>query len=223
MAEVVFKVDISPALKDKFESALDKVVNEFIEETEFALADDILSKSELTEKQALKLADELKQRVAKRHGIASWLSKMLLVVEANIVYKALIKRGFVFKLIKLLFKSGFKLYSPQFVSEEIKKGEDKLLKYSKLPKDELEFLINKLFKKIEEVPAYKYSKFLQEALEIFPEHTKDAPYFALALSKDIILWSDEGRHRKQDKVTVLSTPELVELLKYLTFASWTLT
>ena len=71
MAEVVFKVDISPALKDKFESALDKVVNEFIEETEFALADDILSKSELTEKQALKLADELKQRVAKRHGIAS--------------------------------------------------------------------------------------------------------------------------------------------------------
>ena len=144
---------------------------------------------------------------------------MLLVVEANIVYKALIKRGFVFKLIKLLSKSGFKLYSPQFVSEEIKKGEDKLLKYSKLPKDELEFLINKLFKKIEEVPAYNYSKFLQEALEIFPEHTKDAPYFALALSKDIILWSDEERHRKQDKVTVLSTPELVELLKYLTFTS----
>jgi len=33
------------------------------------LADKILSKSELTEEKANELADELKERVAKRHGL----------------------------------------------------------------------------------------------------------------------------------------------------------
>lgn len=69
MAEVVVKVDIPAAFKDKFESALDKLVRQFVRRLEFSIADDILSKSRLTEKQAFKLADELKRRVAKRHGL----------------------------------------------------------------------------------------------------------------------------------------------------------
>lgn len=69
MAEVVVKVDIAPELKGKFESALDKVVTQFVRRLEFSTADEILSKSKLTDKQVEKLADELKERVAKRHGL----------------------------------------------------------------------------------------------------------------------------------------------------------
>ena len=69
MAELVFKVDISPELKDDFEAALNKVVNEFIEDVEFSLAERILSKSRLTKKQAFKLADEVKLSEAKRLGL----------------------------------------------------------------------------------------------------------------------------------------------------------
>lgn len=69
MAEVVIKVDIAPELKGKFESALDKVVARFVRRLEFSTADEILSKSKLTDKQVEKLADELKERVAKRHGL----------------------------------------------------------------------------------------------------------------------------------------------------------
>ena len=69
MAEVVVKVDISPELKEKFEITLDKVVKQFVRRLKFSMADEILSKSKLTEKQTFKLADDLKERVAKRHGL----------------------------------------------------------------------------------------------------------------------------------------------------------
>lgn len=69
MAEVVFKVDIAPELKEKFETALDKVIKQFVRRLKFSIADEILSKSKLTEEQAFKLADDLKERVAKRHRL----------------------------------------------------------------------------------------------------------------------------------------------------------
>jgi len=69
MTEVILKVEISPELKDKFEIALDRVVKQFARRLKFSIADDILSKSKLTESQAFKLADDLKERVARRHGL----------------------------------------------------------------------------------------------------------------------------------------------------------
>jgi len=137
---------------------------------------------------------------------------MELVVEANIVFQALIKRGFILGLIRSLSKTGIKLCSPEFVFDEIKKREERLLKYSGLTKAEFEFVMKLLFKKIKIVPKSEYSKFLPEALEIFPHHSKDAPYFALAMaSKELELWSDEKRHKQQSKVKVLSTSDIKKL------------
>lgn len=70
IAELVFRINIAPELKDKFEVALDKVVKEFIEEVDFSIAEDILSKSKLTKRQAFKLAEEVKSGVAKKHGLS---------------------------------------------------------------------------------------------------------------------------------------------------------
>ena len=69
MAEVLVKVDIAPELKDKFEVALDKVVAQFVRRLEIAMADEILAKSKLTDEQVERLASDLKDRVAKRHGL----------------------------------------------------------------------------------------------------------------------------------------------------------
>mgnify|MGYP001561044123 FL=1 len=69
MAEVLVKIDIAPELKDKFEVALDKVVAQFVRRLEFAMADEILAKSKLTNEQVERLASDLKDRVAKRHGL----------------------------------------------------------------------------------------------------------------------------------------------------------
>ena len=69
MTEVIVKLDVPPSLENKFSKALDKIVNEFVERLKFSVAKDILSRSELTEKQAKKLADEVKLGIAKRHGL----------------------------------------------------------------------------------------------------------------------------------------------------------
>lgn len=70
MPELEFKVDVPPKLEPKFEAALERVVNGFIEELEFSVARDILSRSELTEEQAKELADEVKKGIARRHGVS---------------------------------------------------------------------------------------------------------------------------------------------------------
>ena len=115
-------------------------------------------------------------------------------------------------LIKLLSSKGYTLYSPEFLSIEIVKRKDKLLHISGLSKPELEFFINLLLRYVKEVPKPEYSSFLSDASNIFTEHTKDAPYFALSLSMKIPLWSDEKRHKLQSKVKVLSTADVKRLL-----------
>jgi hypothetical protein len=69
MAELRLKVDVPAELESKFETALERIVSEFIEELEFSVARDILSKSKLTREQADKFADEVKEGMAKRHGL----------------------------------------------------------------------------------------------------------------------------------------------------------
>ena len=65
-----YHFDFYTELKDEFEIALNRVLNEFVEDVEFSLAERIASKSKLTKEQAFKLADEVKSAVAKRHGIS---------------------------------------------------------------------------------------------------------------------------------------------------------
>jgi hypothetical protein len=55
--------------ESKSEFDLKKLADEMDEEILWILADKILSKSRLTEEQANELAEELKERVAKRHGL----------------------------------------------------------------------------------------------------------------------------------------------------------
>ena len=69
MTELRLKVDVPAELENKFGEALERIVGEFIEELEFSVARDILSKSELTQKQADKFANEVKEGMAKRHGL----------------------------------------------------------------------------------------------------------------------------------------------------------
>ena len=69
MAEINIKIDVPQELKLEFEEALATVVKQFIRRVKFATAEKISSKSKLTEKKADELADELKERISKRHGL----------------------------------------------------------------------------------------------------------------------------------------------------------
>ena len=137
---------------------------------------------------------------------------MFLVVDANILFSFFNPDSSRRRIIESSSKLGFKLVSPEFAFEELLKDKEKIQEYCKI--DEIEFIIffSFLEKKIESISRSEYDKFLQEAIELAP-HSKDIPYFALALSFNCPIWSDEKSFKQQSKVKVLSTEELVKLLK----------
>ena len=136
---------------------------------------------------------------------------MILIVDASVLFSALIKRSFTFDLFESLSDRGFDLCSPQYLLEEIEIKRDRLLEYSKLTPSELDFVAELLLGKIKIIPKSEYGSFLSEAKELSP-HTKDDSYFALALSLNCPIWSDEKAFKKQDKVKVYSTSELIKEL-----------
>ncbi len=69
MSELVFKVDVPPKLEPIFESALKRIISEFIDELKFSAAREILSRSELTDEQVDRLAEKVKKGIARRHGV----------------------------------------------------------------------------------------------------------------------------------------------------------
>ncbi len=69
MAELLIKVDVPDKLESEFKAALKRVVDTFVNSVELSLAQEIISKSRLTEQQAKELADEVKIAVAKKHGV----------------------------------------------------------------------------------------------------------------------------------------------------------
>ena len=110
---------------------------------------------------------------------------------------------------------GFELISPDFAFNELAKDKEEIQKYSEI--NELEFIIlfSLLEKKIESFSEVAYKEFLAEANRISPHstQTKDDPYFALALSLNCAIWSDEKSFKQQSKVKVYSTSELLKELK----------
>ena len=76
MAEIVVKIpeELETGAKELGEEELNRIVSEALkerlsEEYMFKLADELLKESKLTDERASKLGDELKERVAKKHGL----------------------------------------------------------------------------------------------------------------------------------------------------------
>lgn len=69
MEEITIKLDVPSEFKQEFRLALAKALRNLVTDVEFAIADAILSKSKLTKEQVNELANELKERVAVRHGL----------------------------------------------------------------------------------------------------------------------------------------------------------
>ena len=143
---------------------------------------------------------------------------MFLVVDAEVIFASLIKRGFTLDLIRLLKERGYELVTPEYIFEEVRRKEEKLLKYSKLDVGKLWYTLFLSFKKIEPVPKEEYSGFLEEAKKFSP--LEDFPYTALALKykssgMDVRIWSNDPEFREmvENKIPVVSTPELKEELE----------
>ena len=133
---------------------------------------------------------------------------MLLVVDANVLFSAVIKQG---KTAELLVSDELELITPEFIFSEIKKyKQDILLKTHRSDEDFNKFLLI-IEDKIEVTPSSELKQFISEADSLSPD-PKDVQYFAAALKYSCGIWSDDKALKKQDKIKVFSTSELIKLL-----------
>lgn len=131
---------------------------------------------------------------------------MELVIDANILFAALIRRS---STSEILMHEDLHLFAPEFILVEFEKYQDVILKKTNIDEHLFQELLRIYQSRIELIPAEEIRNFWNEAELISPDF-KDMPYFALALRLGIPIWSnDKAMKEKQSTVTVVSTEDLV--------------
>lgn len=131
---------------------------------------------------------------------------MELVVDANILFAALIRNNITSKLI---VDNRLILYSLDYLFEEFKKYEQLIKNKTERTDKEFERFFNILQKKIKLIPSEEINEFRNKAKEISPDE-KDIPYLALALRMNIPIWSNDKRLKKQEEIKIYSTEEIIK-------------
>ncbi|MBS3121862.1 PIN domain-containing protein [Candidatus Woesearchaeota archaeon] len=133
---------------------------------------------------------------------------IIIVIDANILFSALIKNSVN---AKLIFEEEIILYTPEFIVDEFLKYQEMILKKTSRSKDEFIQIMHMLKDIITIIPKEEYSKFMEEAENLSPDE-KDVLYFALALKLKCGIWSNDKKLKTQDKVKIYSTEEIKNLL-----------
>jgi len=134
---------------------------------------------------------------------------MELVIDANILLSALIAtKGTTYDII---FNNRIKLFSVDKLLREFEKHKSETLEKSGLSQYELDIFVSLISAEIEFVPYSEIIKLIPEAEKITPD-PDDTEYFALALKLNCSIWSNDKKLKKQDKVRIYSTEELMKLL-----------
>lgn len=133
---------------------------------------------------------------------------MNLIVDANILFAALIKDG---KTIEILLNPFFNFYAPEFLFEEFEKYELEILRKTHRNKEKFSEIFEILKKIIILIPKEKYKDKIYFAKSFSPDEY-DVKYFALALKLNCAIWSNDKKLKEQNRVKVYSTEELIKIL-----------
>ena len=132
---------------------------------------------------------------------------MILVVDANILFSALIRNGITRKILVL---SGYDFYAPEFTIQELTKHLAELQKKTGLDKEKLAERIDELLaaSNLVLVPFEEFEEQKDLSGKISPD-PGDVAYLALALHLNCSLWSNDAVLKKQKRVKVINTKELI--------------
>ena len=135
---------------------------------------------------------------------------MKLVLDTNIFISALLRDS---KVRELIVNSPLPLIFPEAILDELRKHEDELLEKSGMLRKDYEKIINTLLTYAKIVPTETLKAYREEALRIVEQiDIDDAIFFAAALATPpAIIWSEDKKLKKQDKVIVLNTAEIIQL------------
>jgi predicted nucleic acid-binding protein len=132
-----------------------------------------------------------------------------LVVDANIIFSALIRHGVT---AKLLFVDNLHLYAPEFLLDEVQKHHKYLSNRTHRSKEEFGRVFEVFKRRIVFIPEDYVKTYLKKADKISPD-PDDSIYFAAALKMNISIWSNEKRLKRQDRIKIYTTPQLYDLFK----------
>ncbi len=133
---------------------------------------------------------------------------MKLVVDANILFSALLKDS---GTRKLLLDRRLSLFAPKFLLLEYVKYSKGLRSRSKLREDDFASLSKMLLGRIRLISDEEIMLYYSAARSLVDD-SKDAPYVACALAADADLWSND-RHLKGIRVKNWATKELMEKMQ----------
>ncbi|MEK6927377.1 MAG: PIN domain-containing protein [Nanoarchaeota archaeon] len=132
---------------------------------------------------------------------------MNLVIDANILFSALIKTG---NTAKLLLNPLYRFYAPEFIFTEFAKYEKYILEKTHKTKEEF-YDILKIFKEIiNTISIIEILPFMDNGNAISPDE-KDSAYFALAVMLNCPIWSNDKKLKEQNIVKIYSIEELLRI------------
>jgi predicted nucleic acid-binding protein len=136
---------------------------------------------------------------------------MRLVVDTNRIIAALVRDGVSRKIITHF---DGELITIGFSMEELEGHKEEILKKAKISETDLEMILDKLFSKLVVLDDKVIEKNMDKAKELMEEiDSADVPFIAAALATKAPIWSDDKHFKKQDKIKILTTKELIEMLK----------
>ena len=137
---------------------------------------------------------------------------MKLVIDANIIFAALIKEGLT---AELIISDELQLFAPEFLLEEISKYQDQIFEKTHRSKEKFEIFVQILNEYITFIPQKNINPFLEKA-NLFSPDPKDSVYLALALALKSAVWSNDKKLKEEQvQVKVLSTEDLINKTKIL--------
>lgn len=132
-------------------------------------------------------------------------------MDANILLASFLKEAVTRE---LLLDSRLTLFAPEHLLSEVSRHLEKfasLRKRIQLANEEIQKLFEILTANIQTLTKQSYHRFMKPALTLAP-HIEDAPYLAVALSREISIWSNDRGLKRQNAVKVYTTGELLIVL-----------
>ncbi len=131
---------------------------------------------------------------------------MKVTVDANILFSAVLKPG---STRRIWFNLDFKLYAPTFILTEFKKHRQYLFEKSRLSEEEFTNVAGKIFSQTHFMEDNELTPFVPAAASLLQDPL-DWLYLACALKEDTVIWSNDLGFKKQNRIKVYSTEEMLK-------------
>lgn len=138
---------------------------------------------------------------------------MQLVIDSNIFFSAIIRNSFTRKIIE---DYPIDFLFPEYSLQELLEHQEEICQKAELSNKELSEFIDLFLKNVKIIPTSLTLKFHDQAVEIIKDiDLDDVEIIACALaSSGSYIWSNDDGLKKQSRIKVLSTKELVESFRY---------